>query len=321
MEDFNRPEVKNSMVEIFVNFFSFLLLGIIATAVGFLYFQVINKYFPDVLSGTYSNSVKGGFSASIINYSIAALIVGFPIYLWTVWFWFRGFSSSISGAEKVESRLSKWLTYIVLLIASGMIIGDLITVIYNFLQGEYGARFLLKALTILIIAGLVFGFYFLERKKIQYKKAVPSRFFWFFGVFSGVLVISAIILGFVVGGTPHETRLKKFDLQRTADLQEISSCIGSFSYDNERLPKSLDELKNNARYNCAFRISDPETNKDYEYRTVSKTEFELCAEFTSSNLDEFQNIDYYGKWEKHDKGRMCEKQTVTFGKQAVPSVK
>lgn len=307
---------KSNMVEIFINFLSFLLLGIVAISVGILYFQVINKYFPDILSATYQNYQASVYSASIINYAIASLIIGFPIFLWALWFWFRSFRNL---PEKKESKLSKWLTYVVLLVAGGTIIGDLITVVYNFLQGEYGARFLFKALTIIVIAGLVFGFYFLERKKIQYKKEISSKFFRFFGVFSGLLIILAIILGFIAGGTPFEARQRNFDFQRTSALQELSSCIGNFSYENEKLPKSLIELKNNTQYNyCALRTSDPETQKDYEYKVISGNEFELCGEFVLSNLSESQNTGYYGKWENHDKGRICEKQTVTFGKQTVP---
>lgn len=306
---------KSSMAEIFIHFMSFILLGIIATSTGILYFQVINRYFPDILSTTYQNFQASIYSASVINYSIASLIIGFPIFLWAIWFWFRSFQNL---PEKKESKLSKWLTYIVLLIAGGTIIGDLITVVYNFLQGEYSSRFFLKALAILIIAGVIFGFYFFERKKNQYKKEAPSNFFSSVGFFSALLVISAIILGFVAGGTPFEARQRNFDFQRTSALQELSTCVGSFAYDNERLPQSLDELKSNTRYGYCASIADSETQKPYNYKVVSLTEFELCGEFTLSNLNEAQNIGYYGKWEKHDKGRMCETQSVTFGKQPLP---
>jgi len=312
MSEMKNQEFKNSMVEIFVNFLSFLLLGIIATAVGVLYFRVVNKYFPDILSGTYKNYQFSNFNSSAIHYSIASLIIGFPIYIWTLWFWFRGFAVS---PKKEESRLSKWITYIVLLIAGGTIIGDLITVLYNFLQGEFGVRFLLKAVTILFIAVLVFIFYFLERKKIQYKKEVPHVFFWVLMALSSTIIILAIIFGFIVGGTPFEARIKKFDLERVSNLQTLSSCVSAFSYDNERLPASIDEMKNNARYSyCASQTSDPETKKNYEYKVISKNEFEFCAEFNLSTLEDFQDLGYYGNFVKHGQGRSCEKQTVTFGK-------
>ena len=42
-----------SMAEIFVNFLSFLLLGITATAVGTLYFQIINRDLPSPQASGY----------------------------------------------------------------------------------------------------------------------------------------------------------------------------------------------------------------------------------------------------------------------------
>ena len=308
-------EIQNkkisSMAEIFINFLSFILLGIVATAVGIIFFQVINKYFPDILSLTYRGYEFSTFNASAIHYSIASLVVGFPLYVWALWFWFRSFRGS---KDLEESRLSKWLTYIVLLIASVTVIGDLITVIYNFLSGEFGARFLLKALVILVISVFIFIFYFLERKKIQYKKDVSPTLFTVLLILASLIAVSAVILGFVAGGTPFEARLRKFDLERTRNLQELSSCVSAFAYDNERLPVSLDELKNNARYNYCSRIADPETKKEYGYSVISKNEFNLCGEFNLSNLDEVQGIGYYDNWQRHDVGQNCQKQTVTFGK-------
>ncbi len=319
MDESKNTEIKNSMPEIFINFLSFLLLGIVATAAGIIFFQVINKYFSDVLFSS--------FSVSAIHYSIASLIVGFPVYLWALWFWFKSFAPPAGGPEKSESRLSKWLTYIILLIAGGTIIGDLITVIYNFLQGEYGARFLLKALTILVIAGLIFGFYFLERKKIQYKKEISHGLFWLVRGMAGLLAILAIILGFIAGGMPYEARLRNFDLQRANDLQMISSAISNFAFENSRLPKDLSEIRDNSRYNYGASYVDPETKKSYDYKIINpgpgtddSAEYELCAVFSLSTLNEVQNsYEYgYGKWAGHDKGQVCEKQTVTFGKQLVP---
>lgn len=210
--------------------------------------------------------------------------------------------------------MSKWITYIILLIAGGTIIGDLITVLYNFLQGEFGIRFLLKAVTILVIAAFVFVFYFFERKKIQYKKEISQIIFWVLLALSSVIIVVAIVFGFIVGGTPFEARVKKFDLERVSNLQSLSSCVSAFSYDNERLPENTNELKSNARYGYCASIIDPETEKDYEYKVISKSEFELCAEFNRSTLEDLQALGYYGSFAKHGQGRHCEKQTVTFGK-------
>jgi hypothetical protein len=53
----------------------------------------------------------------------------------------------------------KWLTYITLYIATGIIIGDLITLLTYVLNGDLTLRFVLKVLAVLLIAGSIFGYY------------------------------------------------------------------------------------------------------------------------------------------------------------------
>lgn len=303
---------KHNMVEIFINFASFILLGIVAISLGTLYFQIINKYFPDALSLTKYGDYSSRYRTSAIHFSIASLFVAFPIYVWAIWFWLKSFKNN---PQKIESRLSKWITYLILLFAGGTIAGDFIRVIFNFLQGGLGVRFLLKALIVLTIAGFVFGFYFLERKKIQYKKEVSINLFKIIGGSVTFLVILAIVLGFFAGGSPKNERLRKFDLERVANLQEISRGISSYARDNNRLPKDFDEILDNALY--AFYLSnvnDPETQKQYEYRIISFTEYELCAEFSTSSTIDAPVRSPYGvsKWNEHSSGRVCQELRVTF---------
>jgi high-affinity Fe2+/Pb2+ permease len=63
--------------------------------------------------------------------------------------------------EKLESGVRKWLTYIALLLASATVIGDLVTFLSYFLRGDLTTRFVLKVLTVLVIAGGVFWYYLL----------------------------------------------------------------------------------------------------------------------------------------------------------------
>jgi hypothetical protein len=54
------------------------------------------------------------------------------------------------------------LTYLTLFLAACTLMGDLIGAVYTFLGGELTARFLLKVLTVGLIAGTVFAFYLVE---------------------------------------------------------------------------------------------------------------------------------------------------------------
>jgi len=54
----------------------------------------------------------------------------------------------------------KWLTYLALLVAAGVVVGDVITFLAYFLRGDLSARFVCKIAVVLVIAGGVFWYYF-----------------------------------------------------------------------------------------------------------------------------------------------------------------
>ncbi len=310
-----------SAVEVILNLFSFILLGGVASALIVLYYQIINKYFPDALQAGYGYSTV---STSAIHYSIAALIVGFPIYVATVRMWFKRYRED---EAKVESKLTKWLTYLVLLAAAVTIVGDLVTALFYFLQGEVTARFFLKALTILVVFAVIFGFYYLERKKVQYKNDISRNVFKGFGFAVGVLVLSGITLGFIAGGSPKTERMRAFDETRAQHLNSLASCIGSYGFERKALPENLDALTQNSLYAyCANQI-DPETGIPYDYRIITASEkngditqakFELCANFslevTKDSLTQSGYTSNNDKWSTHNTGKNCDSEVVVLNR-------
>ncbi len=324
----DRPAIgkKASVADVVLNFFSFILLGIVATALGTLYFGIINETFPDALEAYYSSAA----TKSSIHYAIAALLIGFPLYYAAMRMWFRAFRDNESRSE---SKLSKWLTYLVLLAASVTVVGDLITVVFTLLEGEITMRFFLKALTILVIAGAIFGFYFLERRMVQYRKDVPRSVFQRFGLLVAALVILGIVLGFFAGGSPETARKRTLDTKRTNDLSSLSSCIQSYASDLGALPASLSDLKQSSMYAyCAQYMRDPETLNEYEYRIVTASrvqgaarvgEFELCADFALAASDTDGTDAMYRNggalWDEHAAGRECDTATAQLGTLTVPS--
>ena len=137
----------------FLYLLSFGTLGTWAGGLGTLFFSLIDARFPDpVAAQRYQNlSLE-------ISGSLASVIVAFPIYLATMRLLLRGVRAQ---PEKLESGVRKWLTYIALLLASATVIGDLVTFLSYFLRGELTTRFVLKVLTVLVIAGGVFWYYLL----------------------------------------------------------------------------------------------------------------------------------------------------------------
>lgn len=307
---------QSSTVDIIINFFSFILLGIVATALGTLFFQVIDIFFPDPLdrTGWYDRAAALG----AIHYSIAALLIAFPCYYFALRLWFRKFRED---EGRNESRLSKWLTYLVLLASAVTIVGDLIAVVFTFLQGELSVRFFFKALTILVLAGAIFGFYYLERRKIQYHRDIPRRTFQMFGRGTTLLIVCGIVLGFLAGGSPETARQLAFDRTRAEHLASLASCIEQYAGSLGALPPSLGTLKQSSQFSyCAASMQDPETAAPYTYRIVTASqaqgagrvgEFELCADFSRASDSTSRGIGVAESiWYEHGAGQSCDRVTA-----------
>ena len=91
-----------------------------------------------------------------MRWSIASLIVAFPVFLYTSWLIVRDLAAD---PNKRHSKVRRWLTYLTLFVAATVLIGDVITLVYNLLGGEITTRFLLKVLVVAFIAGTVFWYY------------------------------------------------------------------------------------------------------------------------------------------------------------------
>lgn len=316
---------RASALDIVLNFFSFILLGIVVSALGTLFFNVIDKFFPDPLLTYGQNMIADG-----VYYAIAALVVAFPLYYLVVRVWFKHFRDDES---RVESRLTKWITYLVLLAASVTLVGDLIMTLFTLFRGEITIRFFLKAFTIFSIAGMVFGFYYLERKKVQYRQDIPRATFQKFGYSLSSIVLVGIVLGFLAAGSPAVERKRSFDALRASDLGTLASCVDAYAQTFERLPVALSDLERSSTYTCPS-VTDPETGAPYEYRVVSPVhttpggtmegEVELCATFSLASEKETQSNTYFtmpvsAKWSEHAAGRSCDTETVVVQQARVHS--
>ncbi len=134
----------------FLYLLAFSTLATWTIALGSLMFIFIDRWFPDPVTQPVLDSPYA------ISRQMASIIVAFPIFLLVMRFILR---EEETRPEKTESGVRKWLTYIALLIAAGSVIGDLITFLTYFLQGELTVRFVLKVLTVIVIAGSILWYY------------------------------------------------------------------------------------------------------------------------------------------------------------------
>jgi hypothetical protein len=253
---------------IFLHLFAFVALYISAISFGSLLFGYIDRWFPDRLAPYLEHN---GFSSSL-RWSIAFLIIVYPLYLGSLWYLKKEFARF--PALK-ESRVRKWLIYFTLFIAAVVMITDLVTLLYNFLGGEISIRFILKVAAVLFIAGIVFAYYFFDVRG----KAVPNIRFFAWGV--SALILLSVLYGFFIVGSPKTQRVRRFDQERSQHLQQIYYQVRNFWDTRYGLPATLEDIKKIDAF--AVVPSDPETDTPYSYRILAENSFELCANFSLSN--------------------------------------
>lgn len=147
-----RPKAYVSAKEAFLYLVLFTMLYISAYNLGRLIFSFIDRAFPDPAQ------VEGLVEHTnlAIRLSVSSLIIAFPLFLYVSWLLARAIRRD---STKRASRVRKWLTYLTLFIAASVLVGDLTSLVYNLLGGELGLRFLLKVMTVGVIAGAIFGYY------------------------------------------------------------------------------------------------------------------------------------------------------------------
>mgnify|MGYP001601777201 CR=1 FL=1 len=152
---------KNLPRDVFMYLLSIVTLVASAIFFGVLSFQYINIYFPDLINDYY-------FSPSnyygTIRQALATLIVIFPVYVWVSRFLKKDIEEN---PEKRDLKIRKWLLYLTVFVAALVMIGDLVTLISTYLNGEITTRFILKVLTIIFIAGSVFSHYYFELRELK----------------------------------------------------------------------------------------------------------------------------------------------------------
>ncbi len=248
-----------------------VIVGLYVSAVSLLtlLFHIINICFPDALEGRYFDVYYDPYSSGI-RLAIAALVVIFTLYLGLARMLNRTYRQD---ATKRELPLRKWVSYLTLFAAGVTVAVDLIVLINSFLGGEITVRFILKIVAILIVAGVAFGYYLYDLKQT----APNARLNRGLAGLATVVVLAAVVGGFVLMGSPFTQRERRLDQQKVNDLQSLQWQIITYWQERQTLPPALTDLERGIDRGPV--PHDPETDQPYEYRTTAAEKFELCANF------------------------------------------
>lgn len=294
---------KTTAKDFFLHVAVIALLYAGAIALINLLFRIINVAFPQVMNYGYYNS------SSSIALPVATLIVVFPLFLFISNLLRKDYESE---PEKKDYAVRRWLIYITLFVAGAVMAGDLVTLIYFFLDGrELTLGFLFKALVVLVVAGSIFGYYVDDLKG---RLVGSRRTFW--RIIASILVLGSIILGFSVIGTPATQRMIRYDSQKVTDLQSVQWQIINYWQQKGSLPETLANLEDPiAGFTAPV---DSQTGASYEYEKTGNLSFRLCAEFnrmwesTSDGRGRIytEPLSPSGQNWNHPAGRHCFERTV-----------
>lgn len=301
----------NSAKFAFFYMLSLVALVFMALGTGMIIFQVINKKLVDVI-----NQFQGSFSSDQLKFAISALIISTPIYYLASWQIQKSLFSAILAKD---SGVRKWLTYFVLFVSSVIMLGWLVAVINNFLDGELTTKFILKALTAIFIAAIIFSCYFYDIKRENIVN-IKDRIILVYFYGSLALVLATLIAGFFFVESPRATRERKYDEVILNKFDLIDSNLNNYYQDNKKLPKNLDELLSNKMYYLTDNdINNPLDKKQFEYKVIEKDVYELCADFKTSNRNKEEDYyNFYGRRWLHDMGYQCLRRKVNSEVKAMP---
>lgn len=308
----NKP--KTTAGDFLLNIGAIIALYTIVGNLLDLFFTVIDKAYPQITT-SYNYYSSSSYS---ISWPVSILIILFPIFVIIMWFLEKSYSRE---PEKRTQSIHKWLTYITLFIGGSILVGDLITVVYYFIDGqELTTGFLLKVFSLLAITLIVFLYYLADARNTltPHKRKI-------YLVLSLVVVVASIVWGFAVLGSPRTQQLLKYDTQKVNDLQSLNNQVQSYLSSKGALPKNIDELKSLNYYSS---LKDQQTGKLYEYVKVSETEYNVCADFNKASPSEegggYMAPPLYGytNW-THPAGHYCFKEKVennnNYGPKFIPN--
>jgi hypothetical protein len=274
--------------------FFFISLGVIVTLITnvssllVLFFESLNKKFPDALNSIYQYGYNS-YDFETIRVSMATLIIFLPVFIFISYLWVK---ESKEDSNHTNMILRKWMIYLILFLASLLIIIDLVTLVNYFVSGEITTRFIFKVLGTLIIGSLIDYYYFISMKTESLNFSKIKKLSLICGTIFVLFVVGLIVWSFSIIGSPVKQRAWRLDDRRVNDLQNIQYQIINYWQYKQKLPNNLSELSNPmSGYSLPV---EPEFEKGrvYEYIPKNDLSFELCATFTAEMPKGWQEGNY-----------------------------
>jgi Domain of unknown function (DUF5671) len=269
------PQTKTSAKDFFINLGAIVALYSIVISLLNLLFNVINYAYPQI-------TITGDnyYGSQSISMPVATLIIFFPVFVLLMWLMEKNYKVE---PEKKHLGVRRWLIYITLFVAGLILAGDLVTVLYYFIDGQEmtNTGFIFKILSVFVVILTVLLYYVFD---IRNKLTPAYRKIWF-GV-SFVIILGSIIWGFSVLGSPWTRRQINYDMEKITALENISSSVQGYYNDEGKLPQTVSDIMSFSDASDYLNFTDYQTGKQYEYIKTGDTTFSVCADFNKKSTQE-----------------------------------
>jgi len=314
-EENNNMNSKQNAKYAFYYLLSLVALIFMSLSVGMIVFSIIDKTIPDVL-----NSVVGNYDGQL-KFAISAILIATPIFYLIINLIYRGLRKEELAKD---SGIRRWLTYFTILVSALIILGVFISVINSFLAGDLTSQFILKALTVFIIAAIVFTFYFydIRREEVIKKDKIMKIFL---GV-SLVLVVAAFVASWFFVESPKTARQRRLDQAVVNNIYSLESAVNSYYDRYKKLPDNFEAiLAEKDIYLDPKVLVDPETKTPIVYQKLGDKDFQFCSTFrtdsAATNNQErvsYPAVSYPAGSKEHAAGYQCLKGTLWAVVQPTP---
>ena len=260
------PSRLETAREAAIHLLAFVTLGFWICSLGSVWFELIDRWIPDATRLAYGDA---SWTVRRIAWQMAWIIVAFPAFLWATR---TILDDQTRNPDKAESGARRWLTNLALLIAALVFLGDLVSFLAAFLQGELTLRFVLKSALVFVLAASVFLYY---SRALSLRQAMPSEWHRRFALGSLAVICFSLALGYSSFGSPGTQRLRAQDRRRVTDLHQLAQNI------HFRYQAAGDLPVNWEGFSPPLPHRDPFLEQDYDYVRVSERSYRLCAVFNA----------------------------------------
>ncbi|MBI4226119.1 hypothetical protein HY612_03325 [Candidatus Roizmanbacteria bacterium] len=152
-----------SMWDAFEHILLFISLYVLATSIALTLHFFVDKWIPGISPYSYKyNYTMGSGGLTLLRGYLASLIVSYPLYA----FFFLRVSKRTEHFPIIRNiKARKSLIYFTLVVTFIIVLANVISLVYGFLNGNVTLNFLLHFLITVGVSGTLFGYYLNQVKE------------------------------------------------------------------------------------------------------------------------------------------------------------